>query len=78
VGHCVSRALGTEEGPEGPAPTQWRQGPKGPVPARQQSVAVQGESGAGTHAPTQSRQGLLKQPGADTVAEEAICLPTPT
>jgi NADH-quinone oxidoreductase subunit N len=53
-----------EEGPNGPAPTQWRQGPDGSVPARQQSVAVQGESGgseasmtiAGTHAPTQSRQ----------------------
>src|SRR5262249_39858872 len=53
-----------EEGPEGPAPTQWRQGPEGPVPARQASVAGQGETGGseasttidGTHAPTQSRQ----------------------
>jgi Ca-activated chloride channel homolog len=31
-------------------------GPDGPVPARQASVAGQGETGAGTHAPTQSRQ----------------------
>src|SRR5262249_31534022 len=52
------------EGPEGPAPTQWRQGPDGPVPARQASVAGQGETGGseasttidGTHAPTQSPQ----------------------
>src|SRR5262249_11491899 len=48
--------VSSREGMGGSKPTQRRQGPDGPVPARQASVAGQRETGAGTHAPTQSRQ----------------------
>ena len=42
-----------EEGPEGPAPTQWRQGPDGPAPtqSRQQRYAFDDYAGLGTTHP---------------------------